>query len=233
MSPAEFREFVIRSYGAGPMGNGDDGPSIHGWRNQLPVWVGEPGLTSQVTAADVEDFANAIRSTVQYREANLRDGVMLAWGFTQDAQGAADYLRRREYVDVDFVRLRQVRIGDADFREHVVRRSTDRADYSDFLTFVQPPVVSVAYSSKGGRAATFDAGDSAVVNFGAEIVNVQWDFDHDGRRFTATPGYSFQRDKPQLRVTHKFERSGKIRVACRVQDSHGGEGTWTGEVEVT
>ena len=82
---------------------------------------------------------------------------------------------------------------------------------------------------------TFDAGDSAVLNFGAEIVNVQWDFDHDGRRFAATPGYSFRRDKnkkPELRVTHKFERTGAFRVACRLQDSRGGEGTWTGEVEV-
>ena len=51
---------------------------------------------------------------------------------------------------------------------------TDRADYSEFLTFVQPPVVSVAYRANGGRAVTFDAGDSAVVNPGAEIVNVQW-----------------------------------------------------------
>ena len=138
-------------------------------------------------------------------------------------------------MDVDFVRLKQVRIEDADFREHVVARSTNRADYSDFLTFVQPPVVSVAYSAKGGRAVTFDAGDSAVLNIGAEIVNVQWDFNHDGQRFTATPGYSFQRGKdkkPQLRVTHKFDRAGGFRVACRVQDSRGGEGTWTGEVEV-
>ncbi len=229
MSAAEFREFVLRAYGASPTDNGNDASYIHGWRNQLPVWVGEPGLGSQVTADNVQDFANVIRSTVQYRDSNLRDGVMLAWGFTQDAQDASDYLRRREHVDVDFVRLRQVRIGDADFREHVVRRSTDRADYSDFLTFVQPPVVSVAHSAKGGRAVTFDAGDSAVVNFGAEIVNVQWDFDHDGRRFTATPGYSFQKDKPQLRVTHKFDRTGKFRIACRV---HGGEGAWTGEVQV-
>ena len=233
MSAVEFREFVLRAYGANPTDNGNDASYIHGWRNQLPVWVGDTGLGSQVAANDVQDFANAIRSTFQYSDSNLRDGVMLAWGFTQDAQDAADYLRRREHVDVDFVRLRQVRIGDAEFREHIVTRSTDRADYSDFLTFVQPPVVSVAYSAKGGRAVTFDAGDSAVINFGAEIVNVQWDFDHDGRRFTATPGYSFQKDKPQLRVTHKFDRAGKFRIACRVQDSHGGEGDWAGEVKVT
>ena len=234
MSSEEFREFVLRAYGATRVGDEDD-PVIDGWRNQLPIWVGEPELDSQVTAHDVLDFSNAIRHTVQYRDANLRDGVMLAWGFREDAREAAAELRQKEHLDVNFVRLRQVRIGGAEFREHIVRRSTDRADYSEFLTFVQPPVVSVAYRVNGGRAVTFDAGDSAVVNQDAEVINVQWDFNHDGLRFTATTGYSFQRDKnkkPQLQVTHKFERTGVFRVACRLQDSRGGEGTWIGEVEV-
>ena len=69
-----------------------------------------------------------------------------------------------QHIDVNFVRLKQVRIGDAEFREHIVRRSTDRADYSEFLTFVQPPVVSVAYRALGGLSVTLDAGDSVVMN---------------------------------------------------------------------
>ncbi len=232
MSAPEFREFVLRAYGARLAVSDSNGSVIHGWRNRLPVWVGEPGIASQVAVKDVVEFANAIRNTIQYRDANLRDGVMLAWGFGQDAQDAAEQLRQREHVDIDFVRLRQVRIGDADFREHVVGSSTDRADYSDFLTFVQPPVVSVAYRANGGRAVTFDAGDSAVINSGAKIVNVQWDFNYDGQRFTATQGFSFQRDTPQLQVTYKFDRTGTFNVACRLQDSHGGEGMWTGKVSV-
>ena len=234
MLPEEFRAFVLRAYGATRIGDEEES-SIFGWRNQLPIWVGGPDLDSQVTASDVLDFSNAIRRTAQYRDASLRDGIMLAWGFREDAREAADDLRQREHVDVNFVRLSQVRIGDADFREHIVGRSTDRADYSEFLTFVQPPVVSVAFRANGGKAVTFDAGDSAVVNAGAEIVNLQWDFNYDGKRFTATQGYSFQRDKnrrPQLRVTHKFERTGEFRVACRIQDSRGGEGAWTGNVTV-
>ena len=237
MPAAQFRKFVLRAWGATRSGEADDGPDIHGWRNQLPVWVGEPGLVSQATAADVRAFANAIRRTAQYQQANLRDGVMLAWGFGPDAEDVADRLRRQEAVDVNFVRLKQIRIGDAEFREHIVGRSTDRADYSEFLTFVQPPVVNVGYRTLGGRSVTFDAGDTAVVNPGATLINVQWDFDYDGRRFTATPGYSFRRSKgkdkkPELRVTHKFARAGTFRVACRVQDSRGGEGLWDGAVEV-
>ena len=192
MPPEDFRDFTLRAYGATRVGETDGGPYIHGWRNQFPIWVGDPDLDSQATSLDVQDFANAIRRTVEYRDANLRDGVMLAWGFSQDARLAADRLRQQEHLDVNFVRLKMVSIGDASFREHIIGRSTDKADYSEFLTFVQPPVVSVAYRANGGRAVTFDAGDSVVVNSGANIINVQWDLNHDGQRFHSTPGYSFQ-----------------------------------------
>ena len=140
---------MLRAYGAVPAPSSEQ-DDIHGWRRQLPVWVGESALDSQASAQDVAGFANAIRRTPQYSQANLRDGAMLAWGFGRDAQEAARELRERESIDLNFVRLRQLRIGDAEFREHIVRASTDRADYSDFLTFVQPPVVSVGYRALGG-----------------------------------------------------------------------------------
>ena len=237
MPDADFREFVLRAYGATRVVSDGDGPHIHGWRNQFPIWVGDAGLESQATAEDVRDFANAIRQTAQYQQANLRDGIMLAWSFRPDAQDAARQLREQEQMDVNFVRLAQISIGDTDFREHIVGRSTDKADYSDFLTFVQPPEVNVGHRALGGGSVTFDAGDTAVINSGAEIINVQWDFSYNGRRFSATPGYSFRREgsgknrKPVMRVTHKFAGPGKYRVACRVQDSRGGEGMWTGTVE--
>ncbi len=238
MPQADFRDFVLSAYGASRVADTDDGKDIHGWRNRLPIWVGAPDLTAQTTAADVRDFANAIRRTTEYQQAHLRDGVMLAWGFHPDAVQAAEQLRQQEDIDVNFVRLKQIRIGDAEFREHIVGRSTDRADYSEFLTFVQPPNVEVAYRARDNKTVTFDAGDSIVVNPGAEIINVQWDFNYNGLRFTATQGHSFEREgrgqkrKPKLRVTHKFDRAGKFSVACRVQDSRGGEGMWSGVVEV-
>ena len=235
MDPPEFREFVLGCYGATRHSNSDSESAIHGWRNKFPIWVGSPALDSQASHEDVQTFANAIRRTPEYQHANLREGTMLAWGFSPNARTAADRLRQQESIDVDFVKLKQIGISDPEFREHIVGQSTDRADYSEFLTFVQPPVVEVAWRIHGGKSVTFDAGDSIVVNSNANIINVQWDFDYDGSRFSATSGYSFQRDKnkkPQLRVTHQFERAGKFRVACRVQDSSGGEGTWNGEINV-
>ena len=230
MPVSDFREFTLTCYGATRKENSGN---IHGWRNQMPIWVGLPELASQTTAQDVQDFANAILRTEQYKHSHLRDGEMLAWGFRADAVQAAEQLRERAKIDVNFVNLAQIHIGDDRFRAHITKHSTERADYRDFLTFVRPPVVSVGWKVLGGKSVTFDASESAVVNPGAEIINVQWDFEFNEERFTATPGYSFQRDKKKsLQVTHKFNTARRYQVACRVQDSMGGEGMWTGSVDV-
>ena len=73
-----------------------------------------------------------------------------------------------------------------------------------------------------------------MLNPGARIINVQWDFDYRDR-FTSTPGYQFLRGKnkePQLQVQYEFPAAGKFSVACKVQDDMGGEGLWTGEIDV-
>ena len=240
LPPSDFRKFVLSAYGATRTTDAaHDDALIHGWHRRIPIWVGAPELASQATAADVRDFANAVRRTTEYQQANLRSGVMLAWAFRRDAVEAAERLRNLQDVDVNFIELEQVSIGGAGFRDRIVGRSVaDKDDYGEFLTFVQPPQVNVGFRArKGTKTVTFDAGSTAVVNSDASIINVQWDFNYDGARFTATQGYSFQKGsgknkKPQLRVTHKFARAGVFRVACKVQDSRGGEGMWTGEVEV-
>ena len=159
----------------------------------------------------MSNFANAVRQTPQYQQANLRDGIMLAWGFGPDAVAAAEQLRVQGEVDVNFVRIGQVRIGDDGFREHIVRRSTDKADYSEFLTFIQPPVVDVGYRALGGQAVTFDAGDTAVVNPGAEIINVQWDFNYEDKiGFSATPGIFVPETRQREKQKTRAERNAQV-----------------------
>ncbi len=227
----QFREFVLRAFGAVPDGSQ---PGIHGHKGAVPVWVGEPGQRSQVTAHDVQHFANAVRRTVRYQQDNLRDGIMLAWAFRPDATEAADRLREMEATDLNFIRLDLVRVDSPRFREHVHALSTDRADYSTFLTFVQPPKVEVGWKKLSGRAYKFDVTESVVLNAGAKTINVQWDFDYRDH-FTSTQGYSFVRTakkEPALQVDYTFPALGRYRIACKVQDDAGGEGLWVGEIEV-
>ena len=228
--PEQFRVFVLRCFGAQDEER-DEG--IHGYKGAIPVWVGAPDQGTAATASDVQAFANAIRKTLRYKQDNLRDGFMLAWAFRPDAIEAAERLRRLEQTDLNFIRLDMVRIDSPPFREHVAALSTDHADYENFLTFVQPPKVEVGFRRATRLTYDFDASDSIVMNPGAKIINVQWDFDY-GERFSSTPGYSFVRGRkkePALRARYEFPSGGKRRIACRVQDDMGGDGLWTAEIE--
>ncbi|MCS6918822.1 MAG: site-specific DNA-methyltransferase, partial [Fimbriimonadales bacterium] len=227
MPPAEFRAFILRCFGARP---DNEFEGIHGFKGAVPVWVCEPDPKQRVGAKEVQQFANAIRRTPHYQQANLRDGIMLGWAFTPEAQHAAEQLRARQHTDINFIRLELVRIDSPRFREHVARLSTDHADYENFLTFVQPPQVSVAITRLAPLTYKFDISDTAVLNPGAKLLNVQWDFHYDGKRFRATEGYALH--KATVPVQYKFPRAGRYTIACKVQDDRGGEGFWTGELQV-
>jgi DNA modification methylase len=229
--PEQFRAFVLRAFGAVPEEREE---GIHGYKGAVPVWVGEPNQKKAVTAADVQNFGNAMRRTLRYKQDNLRDGIMLAWAFRPDAVEAADRLRRLEQTDLNFIRLDMIRIDSPRFREHVTALSTDHADYENFLTFVQPPRVEVGYKRIAARTYKFDVSETAILNAGAKIINVQWDFDY-GKRFSSTPGYSFVhggKNEVALQAQYEFPERGTRCIACKVQDDVGGEGLWTAEIEV-
>ena len=228
--PEQFRAFVLRCFGAR---DEEQDAGIHGYKGAIPVWVGEPDQSNAVTASDVQVFANAIRKTLRYKQDNLRDGFMLAWAFRPDATEAVERLRRLEQTDLNFIRLDMVRIDSPRFREHVAALSTKHADYENFLTFVQPPRVEVGFRRVAPLTYNFDMSETIVMNPGAKIINVQWDFDY-GKRFSSTPGYSFRvrsKKEPALRAQYEFPSAGRRLIACRVQDDMGGEGLGIVEIE--
>ena len=230
MPEREFRAFIVRCFGATPNTDPNE-RGIHGYKGSVPVWVCPPDARYEVRHTDVVAFANAVRRSIRYKQSDLRDGVMLGWAFTPEAREAADKLRQRAGVDVNFIRLELIRIDSPRFRQHVAKLSTDHADYENFLTFIQPPRVEVGYERVASLTYRFDVSDTVVVNPGARIINVQWDFDYDGRQFRSTQGYALS--KASAPVVYKFPRAGKFTIACKVQDDKGGEAMWVGEVEVS
>lgn len=235
MPPETFRAFVLKCFGA--KGKSEEA-GVHGWKGPVPVWVGSPKPRERVGAADVKDFANAVRRCARYKQTNLREGIMLAWAFRADAKQAAEQLRRLGEVDFHFIRLDLTRIDSQNFREDVAKLASKYADYASFLTFVSPPQVEVGVRRLQRMIYKFDASDTIVMNADpkTKIANVQWDFKYNGRRFRSTEGYSFAREKDgraRLWAQYEFARAGKHWVACRVQDDKGGEGFWKEEIEVS
>ena len=231
MPEKEFQAFILKAFGAVIESNEK---GIHGYKGAIPIWIGSPDQKKAVTSQDVQDFANAIRKGLRYQQDNLRDGIMLAWAFRPDAVEAAERLRRLELTDLNFIRLDMVRIDSPPFRQHITKLSTDHADYENFLTFVQSPKVEVGMRRISHKVYKFDASETIVMNPGAKIINVQWDFDYQDR-FSSSANYAFaktDKKEPMSSVQYEFPEEGKITVACKVQDDMGGEGIWTGEVEV-
>ena len=220
---AEFQQFVVKAFGGRP---DSLSPAIHGTRYGVPLYVGQPSRTTRVGSDDVARFARAV-----FEERRRNAGTMLAWNFGPDARRAAEILAARENKRIDFVRLNLVRLESDEFREHVVTKSKD---YSQLLSFIQPPQVRVAMSRIGPLRYAFDVSESVSLNPDGAIANVQWDFDYDGT-FTSTPGYAFRRDRrtkrPLLVVDYKFPKAGRYTVACSVQDDQGGEHTEVREIE--
>ena len=224
LKPEQFREFVVKAYNGRVDNTGSK--YIHGIKGGVPIYVGSPDYKSKLDKDEVVKFAKAILT-----ERKRNHGIMLAWNFSRLAKQAAEKLAARENVRLDFVRLEMVNIESPEFRKHVAEK---HPDYDNLLTFVQPPEIRVGIKRLAPLTYQFDVAESLSLNPEGKIINVQWDFDYRNR-FSSTPGFSFIRGKnkePVLAVPFKFEKAGKKKIACRVQDDQGGESTWIGELEV-
>ena len=223
LSLSKFREFVVEAFGGRTESVNH---SIHGLRQGVPLYVGEPSRKSRIDKEDVRKFAQAI-----FEDKRTEFGVMLGWNFAADARKATEILAARENKRIDFVRLNLVRLEDKEFREHVTSK---HRDYAELLSLFSHQRFGVTPERIGVLTYRFDVSESVSLNPDGVIANVQWDFDYKGR-FSSTQGYAFLRDKdhkPILVVEYQFDSAGKKKIACPVQDNQGGERTSTNEIEV-
>jgi len=157
---------------------------------------------------------------------------MIAWAFTPGAQKAAQELKMQHALAIDFVKIQLVPIESKQFREHITSK---HPEYRDLLKFILPPQITISTKKINSNEYEFDVSESVSLNPDGRIINVQWDFSYNGERFISTPGYAFlkmKNDKPTLVVNYKFKSSGKKKIACKVQDSEGGEKVEIFEVDV-
>ena len=217
LEDSEFRKFIVECF------NGEyvpTGKAIHGFHkgDRYPIFVGSKNIRQLISKSDVISFAKATLENTHKNE-----GFMLGWGFDNEAKAVAHELRKREGIRLDFVKLEMIKIGTDEFRGWVIDRNKD---YDNFLQFIQPPLVKVNFNAMSQTEYEFDASESQSMNSGEKIVNVQWDFSYDEKRFKSTPGFSYNREQEGAKLTAKFKFPfspiGR-KIACRVQDSAGGE----------
>jgi SAM-dependent methyltransferase len=210
----EFKDFIVRAYGGRPSAN----EYINGSKNGIPLLVGDKSNKSQITKKEVLEFAKYIQENYELH----KTGVILAWGFSDSAIKAQEALANTG-AEIDFIKIKTVRIGSYEFMEDVV---TKNKEYKNMFRFVFPPEVILHISKEGGEFS-FDFSDSVSLNNG-KIINIQADFDFDGK-FTPSEGYIFNPNTMVLK--HKLSPTGKKKVAFKVEDDKGGEKLVVKEVE--
>jgi len=213
LSEEDFRSFVISAFGGRISTSGNH---IHGYKRDTPIFVGPPAQNKQISKDDVIGFAKEISTTK-----GKMSGIILAWAFAPSARKAAEELLAKGNPVV-LIQISLTEIESSEFRNHISKLHNE---YESFLKFILPPEVRFSYKRLKPLTYEFDVSESIALNSGSKIVNVQWDFDFLGR-FTPTTGFAYGRDNkgmPLYKVDYKFNRTGKIPIACRVQDDLGGE----------
>ncbi len=217
LTDMEFRNFVVSAYG-GRTASGDG--TIHGFKQQTPLFVGSSKQKNRITKNNVLEFAREISETK-----GVYKGVMLAWSFADSARFAAEKLKGENHAEIDLIQISLTEIDSATFRNHIVKLHDD---YKSLLTFILPPDVTLHHKKISSMTYRFDTSESIALNTSTKIVNVQWDFEYKGR-FTPTQGFAYGREgsgdkiKPMFIVQHKFKHLGNTPIAVRVQDDLGGE----------
>lgn len=205
-SDEEFKEFIVEAYGGRPVAN----KYINGSKNGIPLLVGNKSHKDQITKKEVLGFAQYIQENYELN----KTGTILAWGFSDSASKAQEALANTG-SEINFVKIKTVRIGTYEFIEDVIKKNKD---YKDIFKFVFPPEVVLHVRKEGGEFV-FDFADSTSLNDG-KIINIQADFDFDGE-FIPSEGYIFNPNTMILK--YKFNSIGRKRIAFKIEDDRGGE----------
>ena len=225
LSDEEFRDFVVLAYGGRSTSSRK---FIHGFKRDAPLFVGSAKQKSRITKEQVIGFAEELT-----KSKGKNYGTMIGWSFAPSAKEAVQHLKGKNNPEIDLIQITLTNLGSSEFKKHVTKL---HCDYESFLTFILPPQISVTYKKIKANTYEFDASESIALNTGAQIINVQWDFDFRNR-FTPTKGFAFGRDvnksKPLYKVLYTFKYLGKTSIACRVQDDLGGEKIYTTIISVT
>lgn len=224
LSDEGFRNFVISAFNGRPS---TEKGLIHGYKQGIPIFVGPSSQDKTITKSDVVAFAKEMVT-----KKSKHQGTMIAWAFAPSAQEAAYKLAKAHAASIDFVKLEIIPLESRKFKEHITSK---HPQYENLLKFILPPEVRVSTKQLGTKEYEFDVSESVSLNPGGKIVNVQWDFNYDEKRFVSTRGYSFigmKNNKPILKAIYKFDSTGKRKIACKVQDDEGGEKLYILELNV-
>ncbi|MBN8542362.1 MAG: site-specific DNA-methyltransferase [Deltaproteobacteria bacterium] len=215
MEESEYRSFILGCYQSSEKSKGS---FIHGFKEDRAVYVAP--AKKNLRKDQIEEFHSELA------ELKIKNGVILAWNVSKEAEKYVDDLRRgANGPDIQIIQVRLVDIDSNEFK-------------GDNIRFVNKPAAIIKSSQKNGLTWIFDATASCGTN-GSEIHYFQWDFDYRSR-FSPHTKPKFQDDadgdgnplNDYRRIEFTFPNEGKFKIALRIFDKSGAEATHVVEVNV-
>lgn len=239
-----FKKHILTIVRARPSGTQDGISGYASGAGNQPILVGNVDVENPLDSETLRQFAQDVAK--KYTPTTKITARVFAWNFPAAIKQYAKEIQRIFDMSgrAEPIVLELIPIDSEQFRQHVLQLYADVGDTSLLLSFVRSPVIgSIEAAAVKGKTWSFEAKGARAWNERDRLVNCQWDFDYQEGHFNAEKGAVLQREEYQrakgekswraiLSIEHTFEKSGRYTVACKVQDSVGGETIETVEVEV-
>jgi len=240
ISQDEFTKFVLDLYQASSF----TGKSkyIHGLANgKLVISVGSGNPDEKVLLAHVKGLTEEVLRQYQTQFGNGEEKILqiIGWGFDPAIEiwkGQAITTLNKQNIKMQ---IELVSLSSETFRQKIFRNIGESNIDLKFNRLNQ--LLSFTASPYAGKITIVDTkskkSDEATFNFKLEgakaigtgrLINCQWDFSYDGKRF-ASREHALNREGSSgdfvasFEVSHKFEKSGEYVIAAKVQDNLDGE----------
>lgn len=242
LSQDDFDTFVLTCFGASK-NTVDDG--VTGFKTQFePTLVGPVSPHEKLDANRVKHFVQAVIS--KHVQENQRYTLtMIAWQFDSAVKDYCRQLLKGFFKKLQeqgvVLEIELIPIRSKQFRERIATTyGVPEEDKEKLMQFVESPIINeIIVSKASNRKLTYRFEALAKsLNQGGNLINCQWDFNYGSGNFS-DPEYALRRKaikgdgfEADLVAEKTFERSGSYTIACKVQDSFGGETIKTIQIEI-
>lgn len=241
LSQEDFDTFVLTCFGASK-NTVDDG--VTGFKTQFePILVGPSSPRETLSVERVKKFVQSVIS--KHIQENQRYTLtMIAWKFDPAIQEYRRQLLKNFFKKLQdkgvVLEIELIPIRSKQFRERIATTyGVPEDDKERLMQFVESPIINeiiVRKLATKEHTYLFEALAKSL-NQGGKLINCQWDFDFESGNFS-DPEYALRRKSAKdgfvadLFAEKTFAKPGTYKIACKVQDSYGGETIKTMEIKV-
>ncbi|MBI2042714.1 MAG: site-specific DNA-methyltransferase [Candidatus Nealsonbacteria bacterium] len=233
LSQDDFDTFVLTCFGGSKNTVEDD---VTGFKTQFePILIGPASPHKKLNVQRVKEFVQAVIG--KHIQKNQRYTLtIIAWQFDPSIKDYCRQLLKGFFKKLQMqgvvLEIELIPIRSKQFRERIATTyGVPEEDKEKLMQFVESPIINeiIVKKDKDKKFTYRLEALAKSLNEGGNLINCQWDFNYASGNFS-DPEYALRRKaikgngfEADLEVEKTFERPGTYTIACKVQDSFGGE----------